>query len=105
MLGFTNEDDGTGNEKKIPVGPQIFGKHGAAIFNEEFDGVAQKESPAGLPDFVLKFKSVYKCRICPRIVCLTEETMRTHLNSKVGHGMLLFACKIASSSFFFFSAF
>ncbi|KAG8662507.1 uncharacterized protein LOC110609858 isoform X2 [Manihot esculenta] len=80
--GFTNEDDGTGNEKKIPVGPQISGKHGAAIFNEEFDGVAQKESPAGLPDFVLKFKSVYKCRICPRIVCLTEETMRTHLNSK-----------------------
>ncbi|KAF2295357.1 hypothetical protein GH714_032648 [Hevea brasiliensis] len=82
--GFINEDDGTGNEKQIPVGPRISGKHGACILNKELNGVAQKESPrADMPDFLLKFKSVYKCRICPQIVCLTEETMRTHLNSKI----------------------
>ncbi|KAL3813285.1 hypothetical protein ACJIZ3_014553 [Penstemon smallii] len=31
---------------------------------------------------VLKSKSVFKCRICPRIVCLSEETLKSHLNSK-----------------------
>ncbi|KAJ9147306.1 hypothetical protein P3X46_029483 [Hevea brasiliensis] len=81
--GFTNEDDGTGNEKQIPVGPRLSSKHGAGILKKEFNGEAQKESePADMPDFVLKFKSVYRCRICPRIVCLTEQTMMTHLNSK-----------------------
>ncbi|KAI3905641.1 hypothetical protein MKX01_036550 [Papaver californicum] len=30
----------------------------------------------------LKCKSVFKCRLCPRIVCLSEETMKAHLTSK-----------------------
>lgn len=32
---------------------------------------------------VLKHKSVFKCRICPRIVCLSESTLLAHLKSKV----------------------
>ncbi|GER35609.1 nuclear factor Y [Striga asiatica] len=34
------------------------------------------------PDCVLKCKSVFKCKLCPRIVCLSEETLKAHLNSK-----------------------
>ncbi|XP_023769294.1 uncharacterized protein LOC111917893 [Lactuca sativa] len=35
-----------------------------------------------LLDCVLKSKSVFKCKLCPRIVCLTEETLKAHLQSK-----------------------
>jgi hypothetical protein len=28
-------------------------------------------------------RGVYKCRLCPKILCLSEETMRAHLGSKV----------------------
>ncbi|XP_012078038.1 uncharacterized protein LOC105638784 isoform X2 [Jatropha curcas] len=83
--GNKNDDDGNGNNKQIPVGPRISGKRDAVIDKNEFNGVPENElATSNMPEFVLKFKSVYKCRICPRIVCLTEETMRTHLNSK-GH--------------------
>ncbi|KAF2313824.1 hypothetical protein GH714_013667 [Hevea brasiliensis] len=52
LAGFTNEDDGTGNEKQIPVGPRLSSKHGAGILKKEFNGEAQKESePADMPDF------------------------------------------------------
>lgn len=33
--------------------------------------------------YVLKCKSVFKCRICPRIVCLNEDSLKAHLKSKV----------------------
>lgn len=33
-------------------------------------------------DCVIKCKSVFKCRLCPRIVCLSEDTIKAHLNSK-----------------------
>ncbi|ONK65193.1 uncharacterized protein A4U43_C07F34640 [Asparagus officinalis] len=33
-------------------------------------------------DCILKCKSVFKCRLCPRIVCLSEDTVKAHLNSK-----------------------
>ncbi|KAF7130477.1 hypothetical protein RHSIM_Rhsim10G0057600 [Rhododendron simsii] len=28
-------------------------------------------------------KSGFKCRLCPRIVCMTEETLKAHLKSKL----------------------
>ncbi|KAH7847610.1 hypothetical protein Vadar_028139 [Vaccinium darrowii] len=31
---------------------------------------------------ILKCKSGFKCRLCPRIVCKTEETLKAHLKSK-----------------------
>lgn len=34
-------------------------------------------------DYILQCKSVFKCRLCPRIVCLNEDTVKAHLNSKV----------------------
>ncbi|WOK92515.1 hypothetical protein Cni_G01206 [Canna indica] len=33
-------------------------------------------------NYILKHKSVFKCRLCPRIVCLSEDTVKTHLKSK-----------------------
>lgn len=49
----------------------------------KFSTPVQSESlPDGFPPCILKCKTVFKCKICPRIVCLKEETMRTHLKSK-----------------------
>lgn len=33
-------------------------------------------------NYILKCKSVYKCKLCPRIMCLSEEMVRVHLESK-----------------------
>ncbi|XP_075090419.1 uncharacterized protein LOC107770954 isoform X2 [Nicotiana tabacum] len=47
------------------------------IFMPEEDDI-----PRDALDYVLKCKSVFKCRICPRIVCLTVQTLNAHLKSK-----------------------
>lgn len=39
--------------------------------------------PAYALEYILCSKSVFKCRICPRVVCLKEDTLKTHLKSKV----------------------
>ncbi|CAL8137136.1 unnamed protein product [Prunus armeniaca] len=84
-----NEDDDatTGNERQVPLADQLFGKSGSEILEEQSNIVANKESlPVDFPDCVVKCKSAFKCRICPRVVCLNEETLRAHLKSKnVGH--------------------
>lgn len=46
------------------------------------EGTEEDAIQAELSNFILKCKSVYKCRLCPRIVCLSEDTVKTHLNSK-----------------------
>ncbi|KAL6621312.1 hypothetical protein ACP70R_033744 [Stipagrostis hirtigluma subsp. patula] len=33
-------------------------------------------------NYILKCKSVYKCKLCPRIMCLNEAMVRVHLKSK-----------------------
>ncbi|EPS63529.1 hypothetical protein M569_11256, partial [Genlisea aurea] len=33
-------------------------------------------------DCILKIKSVFKCRLCPKVLCLSEQTLKAHLNSK-----------------------
>ncbi|TVU33769.1 hypothetical protein EJB05_15576 [Eragrostis curvula] len=37
---------------------------------------------ADFTNYILKCKSVYKCKLCPRIMCLNEEMVRVHLKSK-----------------------
>ncbi|KAG6515118.1 hypothetical protein ZIOFF_025503 [Zingiber officinale] len=32
--------------------------------------------------FILKHKSVFKCRLCPKVICLSDETVKRHLSSK-----------------------
>ncbi|KMZ73630.1 hypothetical protein ZOSMA_145G00200 [Zostera marina] len=39
-------------------------------------------SLGGVYEHVLKCKSVFKCRICPKVVCLSEEFLNAHLKSK-----------------------
>ncbi|KAG5227235.1 hypothetical protein OIU77_001494 [Salix suchowensis] len=56
---------------------------GIKIRKKQSNFTANKEAvPGDIQDCILKCKSVYKCRICPQTICLTEETMRAHLNSK-----------------------
>ncbi|XP_038878785.1 uncharacterized protein LOC120070798 isoform X3 [Benincasa hispida] len=42
----------------------------------------QEPLPADVPVCILKCKSVFKCKLCPRVVCLNEETLKAHLKSK-----------------------
>ncbi|GMN28256.1 hypothetical protein TIFTF001_001979 [Ficus carica] len=63
------KDCETGDERKIRF---------AAPKNVEEKELVSEDIPA----CILKSKSVFKCRICPRIVCLNEETLRAHLKSK-----------------------
>ncbi|KAL4582489.1 hypothetical protein LXL04_007039 [Taraxacum kok-saghyz] len=46
------------------------------------DANANDAITSAVLDCVLKSKSVFKCKLCPRIVCLTEETLKAHLQSK-----------------------
>lgn len=34
---------------------------------------------------MIQSKSVYKCRYCPTVVCLNENTMQAHVSSKVNY--------------------
>ncbi|KAF9664015.1 hypothetical protein SADUNF_Sadunf17G0112200 [Salix dunnii] len=65
----------TGDDRKTLTGIKIRKKQSNVKANEE-------SVPDDIQDCILKCKSVYKCRICPQTICLTEETMRAHLNSK-----------------------
>ena len=78
MLGLpvNEEDSETGNERKSHINSQLSDKE---LLSGDF------------PACVLKCKSVFKCRICPRIVCLNEETLKAHLKSKVRMFELFFS--------------
>lgn len=84
---LTNEDDtGIENGRQISLEGQFSAKRVSEILEKQSNISEDTESLAGeFPDCILKCKSVFKCRICPRIVCLNEESMRTHLQSKVKH--------------------
>lgn len=57
----------------------------------------KKPLPSDIPSsLVLQIKSVFKCRLCPRVICLTEDTLRNHLQSKVLHFFLWFLNAYAS---------
>lgn len=83
--GYESEDS-SGNEVKDDksglltsdddIGTEIDQKRISQTMPEERDILC------GNSDYILKCKSVFKCRICPRVVCLSDETLRTHLNSK-----------------------
>nr|GMC63986.1 ribosome biogenesis protein ERB1 [Ipomoea batatas] len=68
MAGLLTSDD--------DIGTEIDQKRISQTMPEERDILC------GNSDYILKCKSVFKCRICPRVVCLSDETLRTHLNSK-----------------------
>jgi hypothetical protein len=45
-----------------------------------------KEKSASVEELdscILKCKSVFRCKLCPRIICLSEKIVKQHLESKV----------------------
>ncbi|XP_020219196.1 uncharacterized protein LOC109802297 [Cajanus cajan] len=76
---FSEDDAGALNERQMLINRELLSK----CDTEKSNVLAEKNSlPTDLPSYVLKCKSVFKCRICPRIVCLSEDTLRDHLQSK-----------------------
>ncbi|PIM97506.1 hypothetical protein CDL12_30023 [Handroanthus impetiginosus] len=63
-------------------GQDIIGSLSNAEGNNVLTGTQHSGLDFDTTDCVLKCKSVFKCRLCPRIVCLSEETIKAHLNSK-----------------------
>ncbi|GMH27222.1 hypothetical protein Nepgr_029065 [Nepenthes gracilis] len=53
----------------------------AQLSSKEDGGIA-KTSTGNVGRCSLKCKSVFKCRLCPKIICLNEETLRAHLKSR-----------------------
>ncbi|XP_042521049.1 uncharacterized protein LOC122094348 [Macadamia integrifolia] len=53
----------------------------AGTVDTQSNGMEEKDSTEA-DYYILQCKSVFKCRLCPRIVCLTEDTLRAHLKSK-----------------------
>jgi len=77
---FSEDDAGAINERRMLFNKDLLSKRDT----ENSDVIAEKKTlPADVPSCVLKHKSVFKCKICPRITCLSEDTLRDHLQSKV----------------------
>jgi len=77
---FSEDDTGAINERRLLLNKDLLSK----CDTEKSDVIADKKTlQADVPSCVLKHKSVFKCKICPRITCLSEGTLRDHLQSKV----------------------
>ncbi|KAG1346968.1 putative histone-lysine N-methyltransferase SETD1B [Cocos nucifera] len=73
--GHENPKDGQlNNEVDVVKNENVNTRSGAIDSNDPIE--------ADLSSCILKCKSVFKCRLCPRIVCLNEETVKQHLKSK-----------------------
>lgn len=70
------------NDDNIFIKSHSSSKRYAEIVGRLSNTVAEKDSVLSEVDCILKCKSVFRCRLCPRIVCLSEETLKTHLKSK-----------------------
>ncbi|XVE81304.1 hypothetical protein DITRI_Ditri15bG0053200 [Diplodiscus trichospermus] len=78
-----DDNDETEDDKHVFINNKLHSKHGAQILEKNLNTPTNEEPlPDDFPACVLKCKSVFKCKLCPRIVCLNEETMRAHVKSK-----------------------
>lgn len=80
--GLLSSEDDAGT---INVREMITNKEFPSERNYEKSNVMaeKKPLPSDIPSsLVLQIKSVFKCRLCPRVICLTEDTLRNHLQSK-----------------------
>ncbi|BAT83016.1 hypothetical protein VIGAN_04011100 [Vigna angularis var. angularis] len=75
---FCEDDAGAINERDMLFNKELLSKPDT----EKSNVIAEKETLQDMPAYVLKHKSVFKCKICPRITCLSEGTLRDHLQSK-----------------------
>lgn len=82
-LPTSDEDDTALKDTKIDSKSYSSEKVIAESDNMQNNSIPEEdEIPSDASDYVLKCKSVYKCRLCPRIVCLTIQTLIAHLKSK-----------------------
>ncbi|KAK7394185.1 hypothetical protein VNO78_14706 [Psophocarpus tetragonolobus] len=78
-LLYSEDDAGAINETQMFINRELLSKCDTEMSNV----LAEKKSlPTVIPSHVLKCKSVFKCKICPRIICLSEDTLQDHLQSK-----------------------
>ncbi|RDY11146.1 hypothetical protein CR513_04236, partial [Mucuna pruriens] len=78
-LLFSEDDAGAINERQMLINRELLNK----CDTEKSNVLAEKKSlSTDMPSYVLKCKSVFKCKLCPRIICLSEDTLRDHLQSK-----------------------
>ncbi|CAK9324971.1 unnamed protein product [Citrullus colocynthis] len=74
---------GTEVPDEIPSDTQLPDESPLGTLDLHSDILSMKEPlPADIPVCILKCKSVFKCKLCPRVVCLNEETLKAHLKSK-----------------------
>ncbi|KAF5188304.1 hypothetical protein FRX31_022113 [Thalictrum thalictroides] len=79
----SDDDEEIGNDITNFFDGSLTGKGNAEAEVAQINTRTKKDSiETDYSDRILKCKSVYKCRLCPRLVCLTEESLRAHLNSK-----------------------
>nr|XP_009765807.1 PREDICTED: uncharacterized protein LOC104217301 isoform X5 [Nicotiana sylvestris] len=82
-LQSSDEDVTTLKDTKISGETHLLEKGIADLDNARKNSMPEEDDiPRDALDYVLKCKSVFKCRICPRIVCLTVQTLNAHLKSK-----------------------
>ncbi|XP_059670715.1 uncharacterized protein LOC132316223 isoform X2 [Cornus florida] len=78
-----NDDDSGSGDDRTNINRSPSAKKDAEPFKMQSDIVAEKDSvPSDDAGCILKCKSVFRCKLCPRIVCLTEESLKAHLKSK-----------------------
>ncbi|XP_043693905.1 uncharacterized protein LOC122644590 [Telopea speciosissima] len=81
---LVNDDEEESGHGRQSLGESRSSAEGnAGTVDTQSNGMAEKDSTeADFNYYILKCKSVFKCRLCPRIVCLTEDTLRAHFKSK-----------------------
>ncbi|XP_022770012.1 uncharacterized protein LOC111313604 isoform X2 [Durio zibethinus] len=73
-----DDNDETEDDKHIFINDKLCSKRETKLNT----ATIEEALPDDFPACILKCKSVFKCKLCPRIVCLNEETMRAHFKSK-----------------------
>ncbi|KAI3412652.1 uncharacterized protein J3R85_017095 [Psidium guajava] len=82
-LSVNEEDDESGTRLPLINDSQLSLKGLEGSTEPKGEDMDEKDPiPDDALDYILCSKSVFKCRICPRVVCLKEETLKTHLKSK-----------------------
>ncbi|KAL3525495.1 hypothetical protein ACH5RR_013867 [Cinchona calisaya] len=82
-LPTSDDDGGSRNDRESFVESHATGKGKAESINVQHNTVHEiGDIPSDVADCVVKRKSVFKCKLCPRIVCLTEDSLKAHLKSK-----------------------
>ncbi|KAK7272985.1 hypothetical protein RIF29_14030 [Crotalaria pallida] len=82
-LLFSEDDTATINERQTLVNRELSSQRVSEVPGRKSNALVEKKPlTRDMISHVLQCKSVFKCRICPRIICLSEDTLRDHLQSK-----------------------